>query len=200
MVICCSVRSTVVPLSDPAVTTSNFGTPRPPRGVLAGRGGGACRGGRACRARPRRGSVPLPSRSVRTTPMAAMTNSHRTARKATLIRVRVSSFIPCDVLALWALVAAACVRSILAVPALLPEHQGRTAKRDLGAVSEHDPPDRLAVHERAVGRAAVHEDHLIIFYPKLRMMPGYAGIDKPQVTVGAAPEQRHRRHQIIRSL
>jgi hypothetical protein len=30
--------------------------------------------------------------------MAAMTNSHKTARKATLIRVRVRAFIPCGVL------------------------------------------------------------------------------------------------------
>jgi hypothetical protein len=36
--------------------------------------------------------------SVRTTPMAAMTKSHRTARKATLMRVRVRAFIPSVVL------------------------------------------------------------------------------------------------------
>jgi hypothetical protein len=35
---------------------------------------------------------------VRTTPIAAMTKSHKTARKATLRRVRVSAFIPCCVL------------------------------------------------------------------------------------------------------
>jgi hypothetical protein len=39
--------------------------------------------------------------------MAAITNSHSTARKATLMRVRVSSFIPCDVLALCLITASA---------------------------------------------------------------------------------------------
>jgi hypothetical protein len=41
---------------------------------------------------------------VRTTPIAAMTKSHKTARKATLMRVRVSAFIPCCVLGFFVVV------------------------------------------------------------------------------------------------
>jgi hypothetical protein len=91
----------LTPVSAPSVTTRNRGVFRALRlgfGCLGGRAG--CRGGCAFRPfRPRRAfATAVPNKSVRTTPMAAMTNSHKTARKATLMRVRVRAFIPCGVL------------------------------------------------------------------------------------------------------
>src|ERR1700677_5161037 len=96
MVICWSARSMLTPLSAPSVTTRNRGAPRPGRWGLGGRWA-AGRGGAWFRGR-RTLATAVPNRSVRTTPIAAMTNSHKTARKATLMRVRVSAFIPCGVL------------------------------------------------------------------------------------------------------
>src|SRR5215469_18035635 len=85
----------LTPLRPPPVTTRKRGVPRLGFGCRGGRWGGRC----ADRFRPRRTfAAAVPNKSVRTTPMAAMTNSHSTAKKATLIRVRVRAFIPCDVL------------------------------------------------------------------------------------------------------
>jgi hypothetical protein len=47
---------------------------------------------------------------VRTTPIAAITKSHKTARKATLMRVRVSAFIPCYVLGFFVAVGSAALK------------------------------------------------------------------------------------------
>src|ERR1700722_8801553 len=91
MVICCSVRGRVVPESGPPVTRSRWGSLRP---GLAGRGGRAGRGRAFGRCRVcLRLDGDWPNRSVRTTPTAVITKSHRTARNASLIRRRVSVLI-----------------------------------------------------------------------------------------------------------
>src|SRR5215469_3274146 len=162
MVICWSASPMEVPASDPPVTISRCGAPRGARPVRGGR----CARPRCafCWRRCCRPETVGPNRSVRTTPTAAITNSHRTARKASLIKVSVSAFIRLYVLgdrdpwAAWPLAAVPlvvfqcgpCLRSVDTVPA---EYQGRAAKCDACAVGEGDPPDRLAVDERAVRRS-----------------------------------------------
>src|ERR1017187_8889469 len=84
-----------------------WGSPRPARWDL----GGLTGRDRGCR-RCLRADVEGPNRSVRTTPTAAITNNHRTARKASLTRVRVSAFIGSCVLGV-AVAGAGCLVSLI---------------------------------------------------------------------------------------
>src|SRR6516225_2742537 len=119
-----------------------------------------------------------------------MTNSHRTARKASLIRRRVSEFIGSCVLG-WAgtSVLPFSVVSVLfppgsfcgsppspSVSGVSPKHQGGPAERDPRPVGEGHPPDRLTVDEGAVGGTQVHQHHLIIFDAQFGMVAGDAGV------------------------
>jgi len=66
---------------------------------------------------------------------------------------------------------AAWVTTALAILAgILAEDQRGAAQRDLGAVRERDPPDRLAVDEGAVGRAQVDQDYLVGLDAQLGMV------------------------------
>src|SRR5258708_3657959 len=89
MVICWSVSPRLVPARAPAVRSRRGGSPRPARWDRAGLVGR----GRGCWRRCLRADVEGPNRSGRTTPTAAMTNNHRIARNASLMRVTVSVFI-----------------------------------------------------------------------------------------------------------
>src|SRR5579863_3767216 len=98
------------------------------------------------------------------------------------------------------LVGGACVGAAVAVLGVLPvltENQRGPAQRYVRAVAEPDPPDRLAVHEGAVGRAQVDEDNLAILHPQLGMVPRHARINQAQVAVRAPAEQRHRALQLV---
>src|SRR6202023_1440236 len=109
---------------------------------------------------PFRPAADGPNMSVRTTPTAAITNSHRTARNASLMMRSVSVligswFLSCDVSA----------------AAVVAENQGRAAERHAGAVGQQPPPHRLAIDEGTVRGPQVDQDNLSVLDPQLGMMP-----------------------------
>src|SRR5260370_3316114 len=220
MVICWSARPRLVPASAPGVTSSCWGVDRPARLPRAGLGGWegltrCCRCPRACL----RDGTEVPKRSVRTTPTAAITNSHRTARNAIVMTVRVSAFMGS---CLWwpllvggrrsrpgraassagsvmpAMVqSCGCGVSVDTVPA---EDEGRAAQGDARAIGQGHAPDRLAVDERAVGGAEVDEDDLPVLDAQLGVVAGDARVDQAQVTVGAPAQNGQRRRELVRPL